>query len=155
MSNAIQYIVYAKETPKQCTGLLGDLDIHVIHLFLVGGEHGIVEHTSHKDPVGFYTDFLKEQDMVVKSARLETTKSYKRVYIEIDAKETPLAEYTQWKDCDPKDKDVLAWKTFWITCHKGTTTECLGLGAVASTKALFQGKQPLYLQTLFNTILSG
>ncbi len=152
--NTVQYVVYAKEPPKQYTGLLGELDVHVIHLFLVGGEQGIVEQ-SHKNPVKFYTEFLEEQDMVIKSARIDTTKPYARVYIEIDAEQTNLEEYTQARDCDPKDKDVLAWKTFWVTCQKGTTTECLGLGAVASKKTLFQGKHPLYLQTLFNTILSG
>jgi hypothetical protein len=93
--------------------------------------------------------------MIVKSTRMESIGGVKRVWIEIDAEKTPISEYTQWSQCDPKDTDTLAWKQFWIPCTAETTKECLGLAVAASTHHLFTGKQSLSYQTLFSKILSG
>lgn len=154
MKQQVQYIVYAKESPKTYSGLIGEIDMHVIHLLLIGGKQGIVEYIDNKDPVKFYTEFLKEQDMYIKKTSTQVVQGVKRVWIEIDLEKTDLSEFTQWRDCAANDTDTLAWKTYWYPCTKGTTQECLGLAVVSNETPLFQGKS-LTLHKVFQTILMG
>jgi hypothetical protein len=153
MKHQIQCIIYAKEKPKQFSGILGAIDLYTIHLFLAAGHQGIMETIDVKNPVEFYTSFLKEQDMVIQSTRMESILGVKRIWIEIDAEKTPIAEYTQWDQCSPTDTDILAWKPFWIPCTAGTTKECLGLAVSATSNTLFSGKAALSYQSVFSTIL--
>ena len=153
MKHQVQCIIYAKEPPKKFTGIIGEIDLHTIHLFLAAGHQGITETIEAKNPIEFYTSFLKEQDMIIKSARMESVGTLKRIWIEIDTDQTPISEYTQWNQCEPTETDTLAWKPFWISCTAGTTKECLGLAISATEQRLFTGKAPLSLQAIFTTIL--
>jgi hypothetical protein len=153
--STVQYIVYTLETPRKVSGLLGALDIYCIQLLLIGGRTGIEESVNAKDPVAYYTTILEEQGMVVKSSHLETLKAIKRVWIEIDSEQTPIHEYTSWKDVEEKDTETLAWKPFWIPCLEGSRTESLGLSVVARETAVFRGKHKVTLQDIFSTLLSA
>ena len=153
--STVQYIVYTLEKPKQVSGLLGTLDIYCIQLLLIGGKTGIEETVKGKDTVAYYTTILEEQGMVVKSSHLENLKSIKRVWIEIDSEQTPIHEYTSWKDVDEKDTETLAWKPFWIPCLETTKTESLGLSVVARETLIFTGKHKVTLYDIFSTVLSA
>jgi len=153
--STVQYIVYTLEKPKKVTGLLGNLDIYVIQLLLIGGRTGIEETIKSNEPMAYYTTILEEQGMVVKSSHFETLKTIKRVWIEIDFDKTPINEYTSWKDIDEKDTETLAWKPFWIPCLEGSRVELLGLSVVARETAIFTGKYKVTLQDIFNTVLTN
>lgn len=153
MKASIQFIIYAKEPPKKFTGILGDIDLHVIHLFLIAGSQGITEMLEPKEALSYYTNFLQEQDMTIKSSRSEIVNGQRRIWIEVDSEKTPISEYTQWNQCTPKDTDVLAWKPFWYSCTSGTTKECLGLAVAANEQFLFLGKSSLSYQAAFSIIL--
>lgn len=151
--STVQYIVYALEPPKHVTGLLGALDIYCIQLLLIGGRTGIEETVKAKDPVAYYTTILEEQGMVVKSSHLEILKTIKRVWIEINYQETPIHEYTSWRDVDEKDIETLAWKPFWIPCLEGSKAESLGLSVVARETPIFTGKHKVTLHDIFSSVL--
>jgi len=151
--STVQYIVYTLEKPKKVTGLLGNLDIYVIQLLLIGGRTGIEETIKSNEPMAYYTTILEEQGMVVKASHLETLKAVKRVWIEIDSEKTPIHEYTSWKDVDEKDTGSLAWKPFWIPCLEGSRTESLGLSVVAREVAVFTGKHKVTLYDIFSSVL--
>jgi hypothetical protein len=153
MKHQIQCIIYAKEPPKKMSGILGEIHLYTIHLFLAAGFQGITETIETSNPLDFYTNFLKEQDMTIKSSRIEHVGTVKRIWIEIDAEKTSIAEYTQWNQCEPTDTDTLAWKPYWIACTAGTTKECLGLAVAAAEQKLFTGKAPISLQQVFTSIL--
>lgn len=151
--STVQYIVYTLETPKKVSGLLGALDIYCIQLLLIGGRIGIEETVNAKDPVVYYTKILEEQGMIVKSSQLETLKTIKRVWIEIDSEQTPIHEYTSWKDVDENDTETLAWKPFWFPCLEGSKTEGLGLSVVARETSIFTGKYKVTLHDIFLSVL--
>ena len=153
MKHQVQCIIYAKEPPKKFSGILGEIDLYTIHLFLVAGHQGIFEILDIQNPVEFYTSFLHDQDMVIKSSRIETIAGIKRIWIEIDTEKTTISEYTQWDQCSPTDTDTLAWKPYWIPCTAGTTKECLGLAVAAAEQPLFSGKSRLTYQAVFSSIL--
>jgi hypothetical protein len=155
MKHQVQCIIYAKEPPKKFSGILGDIDLYTIHLFLVAGHDGIFETIEAQNPLDFYTSFLKEQDMCIRSSRMEIVQGIKRVWIEVDTEKTPISEYTQWNQCSPTDTDTLAWKSYWVPCTAGTTKECLGLAVAATEHKLFSGKAPISLQKVFIHILSS
>lgn len=155
MKHQIQCIIYAKETPKKFSGILGEIDLYTIHLFLLAGHQGISETIETANPVEFYNSFLNDQDMTVKSSRMENVNGLKRIWIEVDTEKTPIAEYTQWNQCEPTDTDTLAWKSYWIPCTAGTTKECLGLAVAAAEQKLFSGKATLSFQQVFTNILQS
>lgn len=154
MKQNIQFIIYSKEIPKSFTGILGELDVHVIHFLLTGGKTGIQEHYEGKDPVEWYCSILKEQDMYIKSTYKELLKGALRIWIEIDSEKTSLDEYTTWHDIDQDDTESLVWKSYSITCMKDSLQECLGLAVTAKETFLFTGKHPLTFHDSFKFILS-
>ena len=154
MKHQVQCIIYAKEQPKKFSGILGEIDLHTIHLFLVAGHQGIQETITVNNPIDFYTTFLRDQDIIVKSTRMEQLTDIKRIWIEVDSEKTPISEYTQWNQCTPTDTDTLAWKQYWIPCTAGTKKECLGMAVAAAEQKLFSGKAPLSYQAVFSTILA-
>ncbi len=154
MKSNLQFIIYAKEAPKQFTGLLGMLDMHIIHFLLTGGKTGIQEQYDGKDPVEWYCGILKEQDMHIKSTHKEVLKGLLRIWIEIDCEKTPLHEYTTWRDIEKSDTESLVWKPYSVTCMKDSLQECLGLAVTAKETFLFTGKYPLSFYDSFKFILS-
>ena len=151
MKQTIQYIIYAVGPPKKHTGLLGNLDTYTVYLLLLGGKQGIEETIETKTPVEFYTNILKEQDMVIKSTQLETLKGVTRVWIEIDSEQTNLQEYTQWRDVT--DSETLAWKPYITPCREGTKTEALGLNIGAKETLIFKGKHKVSVYDILSTVL--
>jgi len=152
MKHTIQYIIYSVGKPKKYTGLLGNLETYTVYLLLLGGKNGIEESIETKTPIEFYTNILKEQDMVIKSTQLENKKDIKRVWIEIDSEKTNIQEYTQWKDVT--DPETLAWKPYLMTCLEGTKTEALGLAVMAKESMVFKGKHKVSVHDILSTVLS-
>ena len=68
---------------------------YVLYLLLLGGKDGIEENIETKEPIEFYTNILKEQDMVIKSTFYEKLKGIERVWIEIDSEKTNINESYQ------------------------------------------------------------
>jgi hypothetical protein len=151
MKQTIQYIIYSVGTPKKHTGLLGNLDTYTVYLLLLGGKVGIQETIETSTPVEFYTNILKEQDMVIKSTQLENLKGFLRVWIEIDSEKTNIQEYTQWRDAS--DPESLAWKPYIIPCREGTKTEALGLSIGAKETLIFKGKHKVSIYDILSTVL--
>ena len=151
MKQTIQYIIYAVGPPKKYTGLLGNLDTYTVYLLLLGGKQGIEETIETTQPIEFYTNILKEQDMVIKSTQLEKLKGISRVWIEIDSEQTNLQEYTQWRDVT--DPETLAWKPYITPCREGTKTEALGLSIGAKETLIFKGKNKVSVYDILSTVL--
>ena len=151
MKQTIQYIIYSIGPPKNYTGLLGNLDMYTVYLLLLGGSSGIEETIENTKPVEFYTNILKEQDMVIKSTQLEKIKDIKRVWIEIDSELTNIQEYTQWRDVT--DSETLAWKPYLIPCLEGTKNEALGLNVMAKETLIFKGKHKISVHDITSAIL--
>ena len=137
MKQTVQYIVYCVDNPKKHTGLLGDIDLYIINLLLIGGRVGIEEKVENKDPLEWYKNVLEEQDMVIKYTYIQKLKDIQRIWIEIDSEKTPIHEYTSWKEIDSNNIDTLAWKPYLIPCFSETKKECLGLGVVSKEKLIF------------------
>jgi hypothetical protein len=155
MKQTVQYIVYSKAPIKQFSGILGGIDLHCVWLLLTGGKTLIEEVYDGSDPIAWYRDVLNEQGMIVKSTKKQTYKGQTFVWLEVDYDQTPIQEYTTWRDLEPNDTETLAWKPFWIPCTTGTTKECLGF-AVSSRETVLQSKQhkhPMSLQTVLDAIV--
>jgi len=152
MKQTIQYIVYCIEPVKKITGFLGNIDMYIIQLLLLGGKKGIEETTDTKNPIEWYTTILEEQGMTVKSSHMQVLKGIKRVWIEIDNC-TPISEYTVWSDVESNDTDTLAWKPFWVPCLEGTMKESIGLNVVARETPIFSGKYPVTVYDILTTVL--
>ncbi len=151
----IQYIVYSKAPVKQFNGILGAIDMQCIWFLLAGAKTLIEETYDGTDPIGWYTNVLGQQDMIVCSSKQQKYKGQTYVWLEIDYEKTPIQEFTTWRDISPSDKETLAWRPFWIPCDAGTTKECLGFAVRNRELPLqVQQKQPILLQTVLDAILS-
>ena len=155
--STIQFLVYCQEPPKTFTGgLLGSIELHVIHLLLAGGKTLIEENYSGTDPVGWYTQCLEDQGMTVQSSRLQTYKGQTIVWLQIDHSKLKIEEYTLWTEVEEGDMETLAWRTVWYPCSAETKQECLGLAVVAKEVAIQSravAKNPLTLQQVLTAIV--
>jgi hypothetical protein len=151
MKHTIQYIIYSIGIPKKHTGLLGNLDTYVLYLLLLGGKDGIEENIETKEPIEFYTNILKEQDMVIKSTFYEKLKGIERVWIEIDSEKTNINEYKNWRETT--DPETLAWKPFIIPCIEGTKNEALGLSVMAKETYIFKNKHKVSVYDIISSVL--
>jgi len=108
MKQTVQYIIYCVPPSKKHSGILGNLDTYTVYLLLIGGKKGIEETIDKKtNPIDFYTNILKEQDMTIKSSFTQTLKDIKRVWIEIDSASTDIKEYTQWNELEKRILNLL------------------------------------------------
>jgi hypothetical protein len=151
MKQTIQYIIYSVGPPKKYTGLLGNLDTYTVNLLLLGGKDGIQETIETSTPIEFYTDILKQQDMVIKSTQLEKLKGVSRVWIEIDSEKTNIQEYAQWRDVI--DPETLAWKSYIFPCIEGSKNEALGLSVIAKETMIFKEKHRVSVYDIINTVI--
>ena len=118
------FLVYGKEQPKRFTGILGDIDMHVVHMLLEGVKEipqeefqGNIEKAAI-----WYDTYLKEQDI---HASLKKTTGA-TLWFEVNLETSPIEEFPQYHELDKGDQETLVWRTFWYPTIAGTTTECLG-----------------------------
>jgi hypothetical protein len=148
------FIIYTTPSRTPCTGILGTFELCTVQFLLAGGKYLIEEEYDGKDPVKWYTDTLKEQDIFVTSSKQQKYKGQNYIWLEIDPEKTPVHEFASWKDIDAKDMDTLAWRKVLYPCNSGTTKECLGLAVVAREICLTKkGDSPLYLANVLDAIL--
>jgi hypothetical protein len=153
MKHNTQYIVYSVKPKKQVTGLIGNIDIYVVQLLLAGGKIGIEETVNSENHIEFYSTFLEEQGMIIKSTHHEIIKDIHRIWIEIDNEKTNFKEYSTWKEVDMNDMETLAWKPYWIPCLEGTKMESLGLSVISKEMNIFAGKYRVSVYDILTTIL--
>ena len=154
---ALSYLVYAKEAPKDFSGLLGPLQLHVTHLLLSGGKTLIEETYDGDDPVGWYTECLKQQEIYIESSKIQSYKGQTIVWLQVDMEQTKISEFTNWTEISKNDRDTLAWRTVWYPCSSETNKECLGLAVVAKEIFLQEKtslKHPLSLQQVLDAIIN-
>jgi hypothetical protein len=152
MKHAYTFIFYTPPTLKKFNGILGEIDLYSIRLLLAGGKYLVEEQYEGNDPISWYTEIMKEQDIYISNSKTQTYKGKKYIWMEIDAEKTPVDEFMTWLQVSPEDTDSLAWRTFYIPCTVNTKNECLGLGVVARERVM---TEPNKIPILLNTILEG
>ena len=130
------FIIYATPMKKTFQGILGEIDFYTIDFLFAGGKYLIEEQYDGKDPVGWYTGILEEQDIFVKSSKKQKMKQKQVIWLEIDPVKTPISEFTTYLEVEEHDNSTLAWRRIYFPCAKGTQKECLGLAVVAREMAL-------------------
>jgi hypothetical protein len=155
MKGKYLFLIYAKDPPKQFTGILGTIDFHIIQLLLAGGKYLIEESYSEKDPIAWYTGILEQQGIYVIQGKQQQFKGQIIIWMEVDTLRTNIQEFTSWKELDPSDIESLAWRSFYYTCEAGTSKECLGLAVVAREFPLQPTKNPIVLQHVFDAMITS
>ncbi len=134
---------------KKFSGILGEIDLHIVAFLLAGGRTIIEEQYEGSDPVGLYSNTLKDQGMRVLNTKTQNVKGKTYIWIEISYDPSQIEPLT-----GQETTDDLVWKPFYYTCKSGTKEECLGLMVPAKEVLLNQDKkQPIYLVTLLDAIL--
>ena len=150
----VQYLVYIREPPKSFSGLLGPIQLNVVHLLLAGGKTLIEEDYSGSDPVGWYTECLQEQGIFVEASKVQSYKGQTVIWLQVDGQKTNVAEFTAWTELAENDAETLAWRSIWYPWSTETNQECLGLAVVAKEIPLQTGvKHPLTLNQVLTAIL--
>jgi hypothetical protein len=154
MAPVYTYIIYTKPTSKRITGLLGDIDLYTIHFLLAGGKLLVEEPYAGPDPIEWYSSILAEQGIHISNTKQQTYKHRTCIWLEVDPEQTPIDEFTSWKEVNDGTLDILAWRTVYYPCTAGTKTECVGM-AVAAKDISFTEKRtpPIYLHTILEAIL--
>lgn len=149
------FIIYSKPSIKKFSGILGEIDLITIYFLLVGGKYLIQEEYVGDNPIEWYTNTLKEQDIYVISSKQQKYKGSQYIWLEIDPEKTPISEFTMWTDVSNNDTDTLAWRKIIYVCDSVTKKECLGLSVVAKEMNMVESnKPPIYLNTILNAIIS-
>jgi hypothetical protein len=154
MKPSYTFIIYTKPTIRHFQGILGSIDLFTIHLLLAGGKHLIEESYSGPDPITWYTQTLREQDIYVSASKQQKYKGQIYIWLEIDPDQTPIHEFTSWQEVNETDTETLAWRKIVYPCTGGTTKECLGLAVAAREICLTKkGQSPLYLTNVLDAVL--
>lgn len=134
------YYVVAVESPKKTTGIIGALDIYVAHILLENGisppqelcQPGV-------DPITWYRTHLETQDIYTwGGAAFDANSSI----IYVDTAKTNVDEFMNVRGLSPTELEgSMAWRSFIIPCHAGTTKEALGFWVCAQKEMI--GTQPL------------
>jgi hypothetical protein len=148
MKSVYSFIVYAKEQPKQFSGILGDIDLYPIHILLLGGTQLPQEEFNGNvtKAAQWYTSYLHDNDVTVR--HVKTTG--KLLWFEVDLLKTEMNQFTYYHELEKGDTETIVWRTFWYPCTKGTVRECLGL-AIVNMELSFSG---VPLESIFQTILT-
>lgn len=147
MKNVYSFIVYAKEPPTQRTGILGVIDLHVIHFLLIGGKEIPQEEYegSAESAAIWYRTYLEENG--VHAIHVKTTGQ--TIWFQVDLEKTCLDEFPFYQDISATDTETIVWRSIWYPCAEGTTRECLGL-AIGNRETLVSG---VPLESLLQKIL--
>lgn len=152
MKQTYTYIIYAKAPPKRCSGILGEIDLHHIQLLLAGGKYLIDESYDGNDPIGWYSNVLREQEIIVKASKQQKHKGQMFCWLEIDSEKTPIAEFTGWQELSAEDTDTLAWRSIYYPCSL-EKKECLGLAVSAREMALQKKPMPLMVADILDALI--
>lgn len=140
MKQRYTFIIYAREAAKEYNGILGQFILHSVQLLLAGGKILIEEEYDGTDPIEWYRNVLAEQDIVVKESKQQGFKGKQYIWLEVDAQQTPIHEFTTWKELSEEDTESLAWRQVWYPIQPSTGKECLGF-AVSANEIRLQSKQ--------------
>ena len=152
MKQTYTYIIYAKAPPKRCSGILGVIDLHHIQLLLAGGKYLIEESYEGKDPIGWYTEVLRDQEIIVKASKQQKHKGQTFCWLEIDSEKTPISEFTTWQEVSATDTETLAWRSIYYPCSL-EKKECLGLAVSAREMALQKKPASLMLTDILDALI--
>ncbi len=148
------FIIYT--TPKRQTfsGILGSFQLATIQFLLAGGKYLIEEEYGGKNPAEWYSQTLKEQDIVVVSSKQQKYKGQTYIWLEVDPEQTPIGEFTSWTEVADNDKDTLAWRKIQYPYSEETNAEYLGFAVMARELNMAESKKaPMYLNTVLDAIL--
>jgi hypothetical protein len=121
---------------------------------LAGGKYLIEEEYDGKEPVKWYIDTLKEQDIIVSSSKQQKYRGQNYIWLEVDPVKTPIQEFTVWTEVPDSDIDTLAWRKIMYPCSTETNTECLGFAVMAREMNMAEPKKaPMYLNMILDAIL--
>ena len=148
------YIIYAKTSPRQFNGILGPIDLYCVQLLLAGGKFLIEEVYGGDDPIGWYVNVLKDQDIHISQSKQQKYKGQNYIWLEVDTEKTPIHEFTQASEVPETDRETLAWRSTWYPCNGGTKNECLGLAVAARDVLLQTTKTPLTMFDVLDAILA-
>lgn len=143
------YYVVAVEPPKKVTGIIGALDIYVIHILLENGTTPPQELSQPGvDPTLWYRAHLETQDIYSSGGHtLDDTSSI----IYVDTTKTVVDDFMNVRGLSAAElTGSMAWRSFIIPCHAGTTKEALGFWVCAQKETV--GKHTL--ATLFSDALA-
>jgi hypothetical protein len=127
-------IVYAMSPPRRFEGgLLGDIDLHEIHIlvdinghiFTESGTAILIEQRLRK---------LIEEVLELNIISIQSVDDTLWIQVEISA--TTMSEQVSFRELTPDQKGALGWRTLFYPCQAGTTKECLGFSAPASKDSL-------------------
>jgi hypothetical protein len=154
MKPSYTFIIYTKPSVRSFQGILGAIDVFTTHLLLAGGKYLIEESYSGSDPIKWYMETLKEQDIHVSASKQQKYKGQQYIWLEVDPNKTPIDEFTSWQEVEKTDTETLAWRKIIYPCTGGTTKECLGLAVAAREICLTKkGQSPLYLTNVLDAVL--
>jgi hypothetical protein len=133
------YYVVAVEPPKKVTGIIGALDIYVAHILLENGSSPPQELCQPGvDPIAWYRSHLETQDIYTSGGAAFGEASI----IYVDTAKTNVDEFMNVRGLSPAELEgSMAWRSFIIPCHAGTTKEALGFWVCAQKEMI--GGQPL------------
>jgi hypothetical protein len=134
------YYVVAVEPPKKVTGIIGALDIYVAHILLENGSSPPQELCRPGvDPIAWYRSHLESQDIYTSGGEAFGP-SESIIYVDIA--KTNVDEFMNVRGLSPAELEgSMAWRSFIIPCHAGTTKEALGFWVCAQKEMI--GGQPL------------
>jgi hypothetical protein len=148
MKKTYTYIIYMTPQVKKFSGILGEIDLHIVSLLLAGGRTIIEEQYDGQDPVGLYSNTLKDQGMQIVNTKRQIIKGKSYIWIEVlydPSQITPLN--------GQETTEELVWKQFYYPCKSGTKEECLGLMVPAKEVLLNQDKKhPIHLAPLLDAL---
>ena len=135
------YYVVAIDPPKKVTGIIGPLDLYVIHILLENGNTPPQENTKAdtKDQITWYREHLKTQGIIIHASEPVDADSS---ILYVDMKETNIDEFMNVRGLSAEELEgTIAWRSFMIPCHAGTAKEALGLWVCAQKEMI--GNRPL------------
>jgi len=153
--NQYTFIIYAPPEKRRFSGILGEIDLYKVHLLLAGGKYVIEESYSGNDPVEWYCNILKDQEIYINRSKIQKNKGNTYVWLQVNTEKTRIEEFTFWNDLPSEDTDTLAWRTYFYPCEADKKKECLGLAVIARETKLTERKlSPLYLNEVLDAIFS-
>ena len=132
MKQTYTFIIYARQGSREFQGILGEFILHTVQLLLAGGKTLIEEYYEGNDPIQWYTGVLAEQGIMIKESKQQVYKGNQYIWLEVDSEQTPIHEFTTWKELPVDDTESLAWRHVVYPIQPSSGKECLGFAVIAS-----------------------